>query len=111
MALNFKTATPKKLLKAFKNAIDQGHIVTWSYDKDGDFTHTTTQWKNLAWFRPTIKEKESLILNIIKPKDKNITSEVYAIYHGRFIEAMLAHCDSIFTNAITSALPTSNDRL
>ncbi len=37
MALHFKTDDPKKLLSAYKKAIDDGHIKTWSYDQDGDF--------------------------------------------------------------------------
>jgi hypothetical protein len=40
MALLFKTNTPQALLNDFKKKIDEGHVVTWSYDKDGDFTHT-----------------------------------------------------------------------
>jgi hypothetical protein len=51
VALNFLTDNPSGLLAAFKKAIDKGHVATWAYDHDGDFTHTATQWKNSAWLR------------------------------------------------------------
>jgi len=109
MAIHFKTTTPKKLLAEFKKAIDDGKVVTWSYDADGDFTHTAQQWESLAWLRPKVIEKAELILSIVKPKNAKISSEVYAIYHGRFIESMLVHCDSLFTEAIATAFPADGD--
>lgn len=111
MAIFFKTKTPNKLLKAFKQAIDDGHIVTWSYDSEGDFTHTTEQWKNRAWLKPKVQAETALKMVVVKPKDKTITSEVYAIYHGRFIEAMLRHCDELFSRAEATALPDSEDNV
>jgi hypothetical protein len=109
MAIHFKTSTPKKLLAAFKKAIDEGKVVTWSYDTDGDFTHTAQQWKGLAWLSPEIKEGEDLILTIVKPKKSKISTEVYAVYHGRFIESMLVHCDSLFKEAYATADPADGD--
>jgi hypothetical protein len=32
MSLHFKTDDPGKLLNAYKKAIDDGHVATWSYD-------------------------------------------------------------------------------
>ena len=109
MSIRFETKTPQNLLNAFKKAIDDGRFVTLLYDSDGDFTHTTPQWKQLAWLRHKIIKDERLILSIIKPKDKNISPEVYAIYHGRFIESMLVHCDSIFKNSIVTAMAYDDD--
>jgi len=43
---------PTELLSSIKNAIDKGHVETWAYDKDGDFTHSTTQWKNRRGYIP-----------------------------------------------------------
>ena len=108
MAIKFETNDPNKLLSSFKKAIDDGRIVTWSYDQDGDFTHAVDQWKNLAWLRPRIEYNE-LVFIIIKPENRNISSLVYAIYHGRFIESMLTHCDSIFVNAVATAFPAEGD--
>lgn len=110
MALYFKTDNPQKLLDEFKKAIKEGKTATWSPDKDGDFTHTPEQWKNLAWLRPKI-EADKLALYILRPKDANITSLVYAVYHGRFIESMLLHCDNLFTDGTATAFPTGSDNV
>jgi len=109
MALHFKTATPNKLLSTYKKAIDDGHIATWSYDSEGDFTHTAEQWIKKAWLRPKIVANSELVLNIICPKEETISSMTYAIYHGRFIESMLRHCDSLFTEGCASAMPEEED--
>jgi hypothetical protein len=111
MAIHFKTTTPKKLLAAYKKAIDDGHVKTWSYDSDGDFTHTAEQWVRRAWLRPKIIEGEELVLHLVKPKGADITSVLYAVYHGRFVESMLRHCDTLFSNAIASALPEAGDNV
>ena len=109
MAIHFKTTTPKKLLTAYKKAVDDGHIKTWSYDNDGDFTHTADQWIRNAWLRPKIVEGTELVFYILKPKDVQLSSLVYAVYHGRFIESMLTHCDTLFSDARASALPEIGD--
>jgi len=109
MAIHFETKTPKKLLAAYKKAIDDGHVDTWSYDEDGDFTHTAEQWDRKAWLRPKIEQGTKLVFYILKPKDAEITSAVYAIYHGRFIESMLRHCDKLFSSSSASAMPEDGD--
>lgn len=111
VAIHFTTSTPKKLLANFKAAIDDGRVATWSYDTDGDFTHTAQQWRSLAWLRPRIKEGEALIFSIIKPRDSAISTEVYAIYHGRFIESLLVHCDKLFSGVTATALPSDGDKV
>jgi|ERR1700733_2075937 len=110
MALYFLTDNPNGLLSAFKKAIDEGHVATWAYDADGDFTHTATQWKGLAWLHPSTTAGQ-LVLNTLKPQGKNITWEVYGIYHGRFIESMIIHCHSLFTNAQATPSPTQGDKV
>jgi hypothetical protein len=109
MAINFETTTPKNLLAAFKKAVDEGHIVTWQYDSDGDFTHTPEQWKYRAWLRPVIYEGTRLTLNFVCRSDEQTTKAVYGVYHGRFIESMLTHCDELFTIGIATAGATNSD--
>jgi hypothetical protein len=109
MAIYFDTKTPKKLLAAFKKAIDDEHVATWAYDEDGDFTHTTDQWNKKAWLRPKIQEQTALVFTIVKQKDIKLSSAIYAIYHGRFIESMLRHCDDLFTSARATASPDDGD--
>jgi hypothetical protein len=111
MAVHFNTKTPNKLLKAFKKAIDDGHVKTWSYDDEGDFTHTAEQWIKRAWLSPKVTDGERLSFFIVPPREAKISSEVYAIYHGRFIETMLRHCDSLFGEGRASALPEGGDKV
>lgn len=111
MAINFDTATPNSLLAAFKEGIAKGHIVTWSLDKDGDFTHNTDQWRNRAWLRPSVYEGKLLKLTIIVPDSEKQPLTVYSIYHGRFIESMIAHCRTKFTVGSATAMPTNSDNI
>jgi hypothetical protein len=108
MAILFRTTNASGLLTAFKKAIDEGRVVTWAYDQDGDFTHTAEQWRNAAWLRPK-SIPEGLAVNILCPKNRAISTEVYAIYHGRFIESLLAHYDSLFVDASATAKATQDD--
>jgi len=94
----------------FKKAIDDKRVVTWAYDQDGDFYHMPQQWREKAWLRPTIYEGKTLTLNYLT-RTGTALKEDYAVYHGRFIESMLAHCDVLFTNATATALPTNRDRV
>lgn len=108
MTIIVETNNPAKLLKAIKEAIDEGNVQTWSYDSDGDFTHDTEQWNNKAWLRPKIYTNE-LKFGILSPKDTRISKPVYGIYHGRFIEMLLVHFDTEFSKAIGTAMPTAMD--
>lgn len=108
MAIIIKTNAPADLLAAIKKEIDEEKIETWSYDADGDFIHTPEQWKYDAWLRPKIYDGE-LRLGILKNKDTNISTVIYGVYHGRFIEMLLSHFDSKFTNAQATAHKTEPD--
>jgi len=110
MSVSVITAKPKTLLAAIKKAIDDKKVVTWEYDSDGDFTHSPEQWKNKAWFKPKVMEGR-LVLGIVGQAKANTTSEVYAVYHGRFTEMLLAHFDAEFTIASVTAMPDSNDSI
>ena len=109
MAIHFKTSTPKKLIAAYKKAVDDGHVTTWSYDGDGDFTHTVEQWSGKAWLRPRVIEGKELVLHILAPRETELSSAAYAVYHGRFIESMLRHCDKLFVDGRASAMPEEGD--
>jgi hypothetical protein len=108
MSLHFMSTTPAILLSTFKTFIDNGNVVTWSYDGDGDFTHCVDQWEKKARVRPVIRQ-DKLLLTIIKPRNENISKVVYGVYHGRFIESMLTHCDELFSQALATAVPSDGD--
>jgi hypothetical protein len=110
MAVYFWTKTPKKLLKTFKQLIDQGHVSTWEYDKAGDFTHVNTEWAEKAWFTSEVKE-DRLCFYILPPEGKLVTQRIYGTYHGRFVESLIVHCSSLFTRASAKAQPSIYDNL
>lgn len=108
--LQFNTDDPAALLKAFRKAIDDKKVVTWSYDKDGDFTHTPAQWVNLGWMRPKIG-LGSLTFNFLGNSKIATSKEVYAVYHGRLSESLLAHFDTDFTKVTATALASGTDSI
>lgn len=108
MAVIVKTQNPSELLKKIKKSIDEKSIVTWSYDSDGDFTHSPDQWKNKAWLSPIAYENE-LRFGILKQKNVRLKKHIYGIYHGRFIEMLLNHFDNDFTTAYATSQKTIPD--
>lgn len=102
MAVIIKTTNPSGLLASIKKSIDTKKIETWSYDSEGDFTHTPEQWKFKAWFKPKVYQSE-LRFGILAPKDINMSKMIYGLYHGRFIEMLLIHFDANFSNVIATA--------
>lgn len=115
MAIHFTTENAGALLKAFDARISQteakGKITTWEKSDDGKYyTHKATEWSKKAWFRPTI-EATQLTFNIIKPKDKNVSSLAYAYYHGHLLETFLNHFDTSFKNGVSSARPEAGDNV
>ena len=108
MAIIIKTNTPSNLLAAIKKEIDEGKIQTWSYDSEGDFTHTPEQWEFDAWLRPKIYNGE-LRFGILKNKNINLSTVIYGVYHGRFIEMLLSHFDNKFTTVQATAQKADPD--
>jgi hypothetical protein len=110
MAVRLFTDDARTVLAMIKDKIDQGHIDTWSYTPRGDFTHTPAsgQWTNKAWLLPKTLE-DRLELNIIRPKNRSVEREVYAVYHGWFIEMAIAHVPEFFKIAAATAWPTKGD--
>lgn len=110
MAVIVKTNNPQGLLSEIKKAIDSKSIQTWSYDSDGDFTHSPEQWQYKGWMRPKIYPNE-LHFGFLGHKDVNTTKLIYAVYHGRFAEMLLNHFDDKFSNVQATAMPTSLDKI
>ena len=108
MSVRAYTDDAAGLLAKIKHLIDEGHIQTWAYDRDGDFTHTPPQWKCEAWLRPQLKS-DMLRLVILKNKNTALSREIFAVYHGRFIEMLISHLPGLYTHATASPSPVSGD--
>jgi hypothetical protein len=50
-----------------------------------------------------------LVFNFVGHNKTTTTRTIYGVYHGRFIDAMLTHCDDLFSAALASAMPTNSD--
>jgi hypothetical protein len=96
------------LLTRIKTLIDEGHITTWEYDRDGDFTHSPNQWRGRAYLRPEVQE-DKLRLTIIRTQGEPLTREVFSVYQGRFIEMLSAHVYKRFTSAVASPSPVQGE--
>lgn len=111
MALIIKTSDPSRLLSQIKKAIDADKIKTWSYDSDGDFTHTPDQWENKAWLCVKKNSDGELSFGILGQREINTSKLIYAVYHGRFAEMLLNHFDAEITEITTTSMPTSIDNI
>jgi hypothetical protein len=98
VAVFVPTAKPRALLAAIKEAIDKKKIDTWEYDQDGDFTHKPDQWYKQAWLKPHVQQG-LLLFGLIGKKDVAMSTTIYGVYHGRFIEMLLTHFDKDFDTA------------
>jgi hypothetical protein len=102
MAVIVPTARPNTLLASIRKAIDDKKIDTWEYDNDGDFTHKPEQWYQQAWFKPHTQQGV-LLFGLIGKKNVKMTKSIYGVYHGRFIEMLLTHFDTEFSNTSATA--------
>lgn len=110
MAVIIHTQKPELLLAAIKKAIDDGTVKTWSYDLDGEFTHTPAQWHDLAWMHPRVySEKEELRFGFWEASDGQHPKDLCGVYHGRFIEMLLAHFSDAFSDVTATAKRTEPD--
>lgn len=110
MAVRVYCDDPTKLLSDVKAAIQDGSIDTWRLDEDGDLTHSPSQWRYLAWFRPIVEE-DRLLFRILGATSKKMSKATYGVYHGRLIEMLLTHFDTQFRRASATALPSNGDRI
>lgn len=114
MAVHFDTGNPQQLLAKFDKAValnnQKGGIATWSKLPSGHYTHDAAQWKNKAFFLPTISAGR-LTFNIINPKNQTIGVLTYAYYHGHLIETMLHHFEHDFYTAAATAQVAAGDKV
>ncbi|MDE6192726.1 MAG: hypothetical protein K2M83_01910 [Muribaculaceae bacterium] len=111
MSLTVLTSTPQALLEKINKFVREGKSQTWEIDADGDFTYKPEQWKNEAWFTVSLIKEDFIVFGMWPPVGKTISSEVYAVFHGRFLEMLLTHFDEDFTEIQISALATKYDRI
>jgi len=107
MAVIAIATKPAELLAAIKKQIADKRIETWA-DENNFFTHSPPQWNRKAWFKPSTGPG-TLTFFTVPPKGRSVSAEVYAVYHGRLIEMLLAHFDKSFSQANATAMPVTGD--
>lgn len=107
--ITLKNISEKEFVTAIKQQIDDNKIITWQYDEDGDFTAVQDQWRFEAWMRPQNNNSiNHLYFGIVKNSKTTMSKEVYAVYHGRFAEMLLAHFDTYILNIEISSMLVPN---
>ncbi len=110
MSIYVRCSNPQKLVDDINYKIGNSEIDTWSVDKDGDYTHAAEQWRNHAWIHPII-ETGRVIFAIWGRVNEDLSVVDYAIYHGRFVEMLLAHFDHQCDDIEITSLATRYDRV
>lgn len=110
MSLTIHTKQPRALVRALLKAIDDGDIDTWETSDRMHITHSPAQWRCKAWMKlPKVIGEDTVRFTIIRPKGKNVSKSVYAVYHGRFAEMLLSHFDSKIDRIEISSLASQGD--
>jgi hypothetical protein len=108
MAITAATSDPSRLLTLIREAIAARRIQTWHLVQDVYITHSPPQFANQAFFKPVV-QYGALVFQIVTPEGGKVSVEIYAVYHGRLIEMLLAHLDKDFTQVYASAMPITGD--
>jgi hypothetical protein len=106
--IQITTESTTELFDAIRERVRSLRIQEWIIDDDDDLTYASAPWKNLAWMRIR-KTTSGLRVNIIGNDEYDITREIYAIYHARFIEMLLTNFEELFESAEATALATKSD--
>ena len=110
MAVRAYTDKAASLLSAIKREIGDGRITTWKIDRDGDLTLTSEIFANRAWMRPKVLP-DRLLFNIVGKKNEKTSTRVYAAFHGRLVQMLLAYFDTQLNRVTATALPTTQDQI
>ncbi|MBM2715845.1 hypothetical protein JQK88_32565 [Mesorhizobium caraganae] len=110
MAVRAFTDRPDALLTAIRSGIAEGVVHGWRMDQDGDLTLNSPNLANQAWMRPKILP-DRLLFNIVGAQNKDMSTNLYAIYHARLVQMLLTHFDTKIKTASATALPTTGDQV
>jgi hypothetical protein len=109
LMISIYAAQPGALLQNLKKAARQQRISPWECDSEGDFTPTRAKERQKAWLRPSAGGNV-LNFSFLGPQDVVLEKGVYAFYHGRFLEMLVAHFADQFAEASITAQPEGSDR-
>jgi hypothetical protein len=109
MAIYFYSDDPQALLDAFDEAIEDGTIVNWEIDEDGDYTHVADPWSKRAWFASSIGDN-CLAFSIVPDLSEVVPRSIFAFYQADLIETFVNHLHEQFTNVMATPDPDGDDQ-
>ena len=92
ISINLKRVNFDTFINLLNKSILDGSVDTWELDDDGDFTHSSPQWYQKAWFHAYKIDDFNIEFGILSRKGIKVSMMEYSIYHGRFVELLLNHC-------------------
>ena len=110
--LKLKNINANDIIDEIYHLINDGTIRVWEYDSEGDFTHSSSQWNKLSWFRHYISNEGDnwdLKFGIIGNKNFEMSRALYGIYHGRFAEMLLTYFDNYIERFIITPMKDEKD--
>ena len=88
-----------------KTKVELVGIKEWVCDMDGDFTMWHPLWNEKAWIRSKVIDQHIVRFGIISRKDRNMTTELYAMYHSSFAKMLLEYFDTEIQTIEISSMP------
>lgn len=95
MAILVTTLSAEVFLKKIRREIDLGNISTWNYNREGDFTFSSEQWKGKGFFRPEIGLTD-LRFQFMRPHPSSVSDLTLGVFHGGFITMLITHFQTDF---------------
>lgn len=86
---------------------EEGDIAHEGYDYDSDSSGATYKYKDeyhkKAWLRFIKLDEDCIYFGLIKTKEGNLTTSVYAWYHAQFLKYLLRYFDREILEIHTSS--------
>lgn len=100
---------PQELVDRIKDLIDKNRFGFWKIDNEGDYY--LEDWRNKAWMTCKVDETDQSLVRfcIIKSRNGEITKDMYAENHARFLQMLLVHFDDSILSINVSPLLSEHD--
>ena len=96
---------PQTFVDKVKTKVGLVGMNEWICDMDGDFTMYHPLWNEEAWIRSQVIDERIVKFGIISRKDRNVTTELYAVYHSSFEKMLLEYFDTDIETIEISSMP------
>jgi hypothetical protein len=95
------TTNGDRLIQQLLAKLKDGSIATWEgrylKGKVLALTHLPGQYADCAYFRPQFRE-HGVRFDYLPGTKNRCPTDTFAVYHGRFSELIIQHCNGLFAN-------------